>query len=576
MNPRKLTLVRVRDVEEPDFNVSDFTDAPGHFDNFCEIASGGRVFRISGSAAHQEFWRVATRAQVPDLIIVDINFERDLTSPLREKFIKIPTGLLHALPFLTWSRVGGALSVVVFNTHDPNVFKLEADPTMRLLAAELGVIAMAVAGDLLRLVSPNRLSDVYDWLANKTAKNEDAALLRAVSLYRHRLLESSQVLRTNDPSKQPTVVISPVSYGNLVSLAEQAACQPKEARIDVSSWPGLDLIYADGRRDSISISSLFGEVPALIGQDFLTAPGFGDPAELNGTCRPSVGAFIQSLSCWRTLYEEAVRVESHLPCRDERLESGNFNALAPASAGAPYRYVRILTIAFHLVRQAHLEWLDWNIAYRSEWELETTNRQPVFSHAITIQNAYKAIFQLLKRLAAEMVEPIPEDDLLSAIRDDNWLECVRPEAVETLSTCPKWLRLACEALESLGLIERTQPDGKKAYKVVAKSFSEATPEAGRAVSIRWVSQEALMANMGFNSHKSLYETCKLPGISEDRSFVSELLEGRCPFGWIREVAREFAQDVLNWHETRLWPDFLRDTSRDGIADVVAAGASAIL
>lgn len=565
MQGRKLAVVRIRDVEQPEFDQPSDADVPGFFDNFCAIASAGKVHRISGAAAAQVFWKSANRLRVPDLILADVNFERDFTSPLATLFGKIPTGILYALPFLTWSRVGASLSVLTFNTSDPNVFKEQAEEPMRLLAAELGAVAMAVAGDLDELVSPNDLEPVYRWLRT-TSGSEDASLHSAIEEFRRRLLPVRNGLDAKNQTTDPMVVISPASYVRLFTLSENAAAASSSGRINIDDWPGLELIYADGRRDSIALRSLFGEVPSFQAGDFGSSWTGVDPARLDENGRPPIGGFLSALSAWRQMFEDAAQAELGLPTRDKQLLGATLTDVVPFSSDGSHRYVRPLTIVFHLIRQAQEEWRDWVSAYQSEdWEVRTASGERVFVQGTTPERVYSDVWRVFRTLGSEseFAEAIDSPSLLEAIRGGALTAIVPDENVRTLSRRPEWLDLVLEGLESLGLIKRVRSDGHDAWEVRRSGALPApVPMAGRTRRPSWTNRTTLLKNLGLspNSHTQLYDMCDLLPVISGSEFLAKLFDGRCEIGWIRELGKEFAVHKLGWVESREWPLFLTDAA----------------
>jgi hypothetical protein len=66
---------------------------------------------INGLAAARSFWLAFNPTLTPDLVLADVDFEKDDTSPLHdwahEKRSHIPTGLTHCKPFAAIARATG-------------------------------------------------------------------------------------------------------------------------------------------------------------------------------------------------------------------------------------------------------------------------------------------------------------------------------------------------------------------------------------------------------------------------------------------------------------------------------------
>lgn len=135
----------------------------GYFD--C-LTTGDVSSDPCGFLSSQRFWaNLEGPYRPPDLVITDINFDHDSTSPLQGEHSTKPTGLLHALPFLAWCRTSYTPTAIAFQTADPTLFQVENElkvtRVMRNLAVELAALARAVSEGN----TPARLEeeDILDW-----------------------------------------------------------------------------------------------------------------------------------------------------------------------------------------------------------------------------------------------------------------------------------------------------------------------------------------------------------------------------------------------------------------------------
>lgn len=418
LTSRKLRLLRIIDSGSYD-SPEEARDSPPGLESSTVGGDGDgdeRVYRITGCVASQRYWQMLQpSAPPPDLILVDINFAEDSTSPLRIEERKIPTGLLHAIPFLAWARTSGRICSIAFQTGDPGLFTTtmgDASQTMKLLAAELAGLAGSIHGTLKkdevvdrsrdRLVPKGDLelsSGGYQWIKSNAKTEERLALGRALAEYRHRLLESAAIEAGQFPRGGPAVVIDPQNHAALLRHADAASDRANEiVRPGSEGWPGLVFIRADGTRDSIAIESLFADAPgALKGRHFGSAVKH-HPDQLwelfDGD--PAVGIYLRQLGDWTEVLEQASRFALCLPLGDELSETKLLEAVSdgvtscgdgkgPLSAPVRHeRLVRFLTLAFHIVRQFQAARDAWDIqCCTAAWDAQNatfTDAPPPLNH----------------------------------------------------------------------------------------------------------------------------------------------------------------------------------------------------
>jgi hypothetical protein len=152
LSPRLLRVVMIND----ELSSSD----PGGWFEPMESCTGS----INDFESSQRFWaNLNNYQQPPDIILVDINFEDDQSSPLKGEYSKKPTGLLYAIPFLAWCRTSHRPTAVAFQTGDPGLFDFGAGVSgaMRALAIELASLAASIdEGGYSALLN---IDDIIDW-----------------------------------------------------------------------------------------------------------------------------------------------------------------------------------------------------------------------------------------------------------------------------------------------------------------------------------------------------------------------------------------------------------------------------
>lgn len=447
-NPRKLRLLRIidsgaHDMAEPTLDTPIWLESAMGTD--ADDGDGkGRVYRITGCLASQLYWkRLQLPASPPDLVVVDINFGDDITSPLRKVEAKIPTGLLHAIPFITWARTSGVISAVAFQTGDKNLFTSEfgdASDSMKLLAAELAGLAGSIHGtaedvvdgtrdSLLASDGRNRDSPGYRWIKSVADTEERTARERALAEYRHRLLEAAAIHNGRFPPNGLRVVIDPENHAALMRKVDTAAVMRDDDVIRPSSeeWPGLAFIRTDGARDNIAIESLFADASGAF-----TAVHFGSGVKhhpdrvwelFDGV--PAVGLYLRRLGQWTDVVEQASRFALCLPITDavsttkltERITRGATSCGdgdPPFVRPVEHEYlVRFLALAFHIVRQFHAASEFWTNRFRS---VPWNPKEGVFDESSLVQQHYKGpkyptLPEFLTDLIAYTIQQIGEEDI---------------------------------------------------------------------------------------------------------------------------------------------------------------------
>lgn len=151
LRPRLLRVLQINDEVT--------SNDPGGWFEPMESGTGS----INDFESSQRFWANLNNYQhPPDLILVDINFEKDQSSPLKGEYTKKPTGLLYAIPFLAWCRTSHKPTAVAFHTGDPGLFDVgPVSSAMRALAIELASLAASIdEGGYSTLLD---IDDVIDW-----------------------------------------------------------------------------------------------------------------------------------------------------------------------------------------------------------------------------------------------------------------------------------------------------------------------------------------------------------------------------------------------------------------------------
>ncbi len=325
MSPRKLSVIVLDDSSNPYLPPEGLEDA-------------GKI-RTWFMALN--FWARYKGDALPDLVVADVCFDKDHTSPLsRPRYAEpnpLPTGLTHLKPLSVLARVGGRVIGIGIYTGNQTLWErlthssAPQDQCMGYLAAhELGELA-AILGEkslVAEVVETGSLDPLWKWLYNSTGSSVTEAVKIALSNYRKRLL----TIASPADGELPQVFVMPDDFAAAMCWCEARARNAESpAPIAGEGDHGLTLTYKDGTRDSILISSLFSDVDdlstrLLSGHCFDTAPGpAGAEEELEEKDRkgqPFIGRFLSRLGTLRAAYDEAVRIVENFPALPPESQDG--------------------------------------------------------------------------------------------------------------------------------------------------------------------------------------------------------------------------------------------------------------
>lgn len=314
MTPRKLSVI-----------VLDDWPNPYHLPEGLEDAGRIKTWQMA-----LNFWARYERDALPDLVVADVYFEYDRSSPLsRVRFAEynpLPTGLSHLKPLSVLARVGGRGIGIGIHTGNPKLWErlthsaAMQDQCMGYLAAhELGELA-AILGEkrlVAEVAETGSLDPLWRWLSEGCGDNFTAGVKIAVSNYRKRLL----ALASPSGGELPQVFVMPDDYAAAMCWCEERARNTENpAPLAGAGDHGLTLTYKDGTRDSILISSLFSDVDdlptrALDARCFETgAAGVGKEWEdRDRKGLPLVGKFLSRFGTLRHAYDAAARIVENFP-----------------------------------------------------------------------------------------------------------------------------------------------------------------------------------------------------------------------------------------------------------------------
>ncbi len=248
---------------------------------------------IDSWRAALQFWTAFDYDEVPDLVLADVRFIEDRTSPLSLLFKPnenyIPTGLSHLKAFAALARALGKPIGVCARTIDAELWQ-EQISSNRPENRAMGYLAMHEIGELAAILGDGKaiLGDTDDkqqhidncraWLRQNSETAFEEGLRKAVRDYRRSLFKSLT------RAERPSIFIRPPHYAELMGWCERMRHEPHP--LDPEHDIGLELTYHNGQRDILSLASLFADYDK-IADKALDPSSFATDGPL--TCR-TVGA----------------------------------------------------------------------------------------------------------------------------------------------------------------------------------------------------------------------------------------------------------------------------------------------
>jgi hypothetical protein len=317
IKPRKLRLLIVDDELRPSLSgymIPDLLDL---------WYPGEGIPGITSWQAAIQFWKSFQGGVIPDLVVADVRFVNDDTSPLSRLFQypevnNIPTGLSHLKTFAVLARALRLPLGVGIRTMDPSLWRKQIesskyeDKAMGLLAAhEAGELA-SILGDDLQLGSfedCQHIDTCLEWLRNRSGTIFELGLKMALRDYRRRLY----LLLTSPGAAN--IFVRPSHYAELMGWCHSMESDPRP--LDAGNDFGLELTYHNGRRDVISLASLFSDYDriatralepssfAVDGATGATGASVKEPWKLDDSGLPAIGSFLKPLGSLNAALNDA-------------------------------------------------------------------------------------------------------------------------------------------------------------------------------------------------------------------------------------------------------------------------------
>lgn len=607
---RKLRALRIDDRAGTIIPVEDFDYVTGDGViisplDLVTIQKGNDVaLGIRGIKSAEHFWDSFVSTNLPDIILGDVNFEKDDSSPLKEWGDDLPTGLSHIKPLAAIARaVDRPISVSIHTANHETWQTLLArwcehasdsakSVVFGLLAAHEIVELAAILGQPIQNWRRDNLQPVWSWLAIHSASTPQAALTLGVRNYRKQIVSR---LRNCSGKLQHTLQLLPSDSYQLIRWCNKMRDEP---RMLSSNDPGLPLLYPDGMIDRISWASLFADVDNI--EFRRLPPGCFDLTPVNpeepiwelANGLPRIGAIVQSALSIQDAFKTAVVALGKVPLGKYELSKNLREVLDDELA-------RGFAVLFRIVEIAHfdecgwgrvwnegpwdpirLDELDLPLGFDEYYEVEKVLGKSLEEWTDIVHQALKAICD--QEESAELAEIAQR---LDSVVDEERI-AIHGKFEQNLES----VEFHLELLKEMKLVEIfTDSQVRDSRYRLPDQEAETIPHLRPlrplvGTKIAWLGTHldtSLRESLGFKTNKNavgqilcdafqdvshLLEDLsagerkkKNAGIraQQGREFLENFLNGKAPL-WIYEVCRDYCKGTkhLLWTDERTYPMWL--------------------
>ncbi len=530
------------------------------------LGAGGQQQPALGSWAQAiRYWITFHPDDLPDLIISDIRFTKDESTPLRwgvrgEDEQEIPTGLSHAKPFAAIARaLGKPMSIAMYTRAAekwPELYT-KSRARMSLLAAhEAGELASLLGEDLNvdAECDQTTVERCWQWIADHTADNFEEGLQKAIRLYRVRFLELVGQIDGN--FSRSSVVILPDDWVRLEQWCKDMASNPKPL---CSNDPGVQFVLPDGNPVCVFLHSLFADAwdsgmrdPEL---DLLPSRCFTEeedatPCDLDPDGLPKIRAFVQRLGWLTKVSEDASDIlEKHFVPADA--QPGRDLNKRVVDSWPSHRQVRGLALLFQILRLEHLNFKRWMEAFESyRWHLrpDENHKEPYFENDHATQTLRGALTKLLRKCSAIGGSFTRAD----VVEDFQW----EGESIDDadVSWVAWYFQLLCDAGSLLYDV------GEDNYCVTDGNLNTPPIPLPPPAGVDWVTTHPKIS-LGFDGNDNavrrvLTEAFGLTSLPEGTEFLKQFVAGQSR-QWLKELCRGYVKRALSWTQSETWPPSIR-------------------
>ena len=551
MEARNLSILRIDDAynRDPAAGLAEIE----HLANYrVNRDAGDQQCVISNWRSALEFWSHGEFDRLPDLIVADVLFEYDASSPLAALpsyagYVRFfPGGLMHLKPFAAIARWIGRPIGLGIHTASTKVWKSAWDQgrhPMAALAAHEAAEVAAILGEVKLPKGPAELWYIgLDWLATNSKNDPDSARQDALKAYRRKLCQFA-----NCSSGAARVMLPPSEFVRLQSWLEDLSKAP--APIGDQS---VELLYSEGNHDCIRLASLFADFDRIDTRIF-SAGSFSDlsatePWERSHYGQPQIGGFLTALGGMGQLFIEAAAIVEDFPL----LARGQTRRRhLTKRIGATYKKQVVGVFAWMIQsikweRRRLQAWQEgvrqpgWDLVNRTLGSATDSGRTLLFWLENLIKQA-RCSAQGEAFALEEVWQGMPDknktyySDLLvqagAFVRTDDGEYYVKGLRKGVTLPMPEIL-----PIEFWGLVEV----GDNRNAAVQLSFGIKT--TNYATAARFFGRVFCPSVEGKN---------EVAG----RKFMGKIFEGNGP-AWLMEMLRDYARTTLHWADESTWPRWL--------------------
>lgn len=607
MIPRNLKILRVDDKlpatagGDPTTPQRDVPRGP------IDILDSGGITAINSLRTCARFWADFGGYHTADLIVGDVYFGLDLTTPLAlvfgERKNHIPTGLSHLKAFAAAARVGRYVQGIGLHTAHAGWWaelaasQEEVHRCMAYLAAhEIGELAALLDGEQLveAATKEKTLEPYWDWLKTKSRPSFDAAWKLAVRNFRERLVAAV----APPAGKVPEVFVSPDEYCEVLKWCEQMRNKPRPLGPEADR--GIAFFYADGKPDCLYISSLFADVDGVSTKvldgaafDTAAAPTAGLTCEADSLPVPRIGAYLWRFGTLSAIYYEAARVlDEFYPCSPDELKNVDVSIIGVPFEGGSLALKRGFAVVFQMIRLHKALFETWEDMYlNDEWEPRGCEFVGYHDRKNdTLEEVLQRLLGLVRQSAAyqrapSRRSPFTRDEVLVQVVPDKEAEGGSKlvpvkwvKGLEVGDVNKAWVKFHFRRLVEAGLLEPVSEED--AYKLISNRKQVGTPPVpaqlpgnrpilpalGLPATMKiWLKQSLGIAPGDDNTIPRILHAAFVhqapAGETPEKSgneFRNRLENGNGP-AWLLKVCREYAEKHLKCSDPNMLPPWLSNS-----------------
>lgn len=547
------------------------------------------------------------RDVAPDLILEDVHFEDDSSTPLGEVLRPagayrrpLPTGLTYLRQYATLAvGLGRPLGIAIHSFHtNADIWRQtwkDRHPAGALAVSEIGLLA-AVLGQGDRILGDESDHNSVDELAERclewlvehtaTANNVHSAFPVALRNYRKMLLQLADGGRSGTPS----AMLAPSEWARIWKWLEAMRADPRTLNED----DAVTITYADGTTDCIRLLSLFSDCDMLATRTLpSSAFDYGDDVEsdipvwsLDSGGKPQLGQFLFALSETPNAYLEAVSVVQAFPTVLTPTTTVLVEIGEESKRASYPNLTAALGVLMQAIRREHAKYTMWQDGLRqSGWnpkEQKVETSPDAEFPSLTLDGVLNDLFGYCKQrwrnrdestedalFANDILEdaPWPTSGMASAqLGDVSWAKWHFDRLVDAgfLEAVHEPLAVQYRVREQAFLVERVPSPSKlpsgfgvqdsladSPYGYLTKTLGYSAQYSDRNVNDdRMIPRIIARYFLDFPTGTSQPEKDKA-----GRQYLEQLLSGNMP-PWLRILLQDYAEYELVWRETSTWPGWM--------------------